>query len=499
VEHILKRLLGFDIGASSGRAIVGTLNDNKLALDEIYRFPNSGIRKGDSFLWDIFGIYTEISNGLKKYVSKYGNHVDGIGIDTWGVDFILLDKYNEPVGPSHHYRDSRTKGMLKFMFEKVSKEEIFNETGIQFMELNSSTQLYSLIHNNSSQLTISETFLMIPDYLNYLLCGKKCSEYSIATTTQLFNPKTLDWSQKLIEKLGLELKLFQKIIPSGTVLGKLKEDIAQEVGLKKDTNIIAPACHDTGSAITAVPVDMRKYRRGEWAYLSSGTWSLIGIELNKPIINAKSLEFNFTNEGGVENTIRFLKNVTGLWIIQECKKEWENQGLYHNWEHIISSAEGAKPFQCFINPDDALFHNPPDMIKAIHDYCEKSNQIPPNTIGDISRVIFEGLAFRYKQVIELMEKITDKKVEILFIIGGGSTNHLLNQFTANSLNIPIKAGPVEATAIGNILMQAKAVGLINRLDELRNIVIQSFTIIDYYPEDVESWMNGYEEFLKFTR
>ncbi|MBY9014492.1 MAG: rhamnulokinase [Candidatus Lokiarchaeota archaeon] len=494
----MKCFLSFDIGASSGRAIVGTLSDNKLALDEIYRFPNRGISKDDSFLWNILGIYTEILNGLKKYVLKYGNRVDGIGIDTWGVDFVLLDENDELVGPSHHYRDSRTKGMLNYMFEKVSKEEIFNYTGIQFMELNSSTQLYSLIHNKSPKLAISETFLMIPDYLNYILCGKKCSEYSIATTTQLFNPNTLDWSQKLIEKLGLNLKLFQKIIPSGTVLGKLREDIAQVVGLKKDTRIIAPACHDTGSAIVAVPVDMRMYGRGEWAYLSSGTWSLLGVELNKPIINAKSLEFNFTNEGGVENTIRFLKNVTGLWIIQECKKEWEKQSLEHTWEQIISSAVGAKPFQCFINPDDPLFHNPPDMIKAIQKYCEKSDQIPPKTIGDISRVIFESLAFRYKQVIESMEKITHKKVEILFIIGGGSSNQLLNQFTANSLNIPIKAGPVEATAIGNILMQAKAVGLVNRLDELRNIVIQSFSIIDYYPEDVKSWMNGYEKYLKFT-
>jgi len=494
----LKRLLAFDIGASSGRAIVGTLNDNKLALDEIYRFPNSGIRKDDSFLWNISGIYTEVLNGLKKYVIKYGNRVDGIGIDTWGVDFVLLDKNDELVGPCYHYRDSRTKGMLNYMFEKVPKEEIFKYTGIQFMELNSSTQLYSLIHNDSPQLFISETFLMIPDYLNFLLCGKKCSEYSIATTSQLFNPNTLDWSQKLIEKLGLKPKLFQKIVTSGSLLGELREEIAQEVGLNKDTNIIAPACHDTGSAIAAVPVDMRMYKSGEWAYLSSGTWSLLGVELNKPIINAKSLEFNFTNEGGVENTIRFLKNVTGLWIIQECKKEWKKRGLEHTWEQLISFAAEAKPFQCFINPDDPLFHNPPDMIQAIQNYCEMSDQIYPKTIGEVSRVIFESLAFRYKQVTNSMEKITNKKVKILYIIGGGSSNQLLNQFTANSLNIPIKTGPIEATAIGNILIQAKAIGLINYLDALRNIVIKSFPIADYYPEDVRSWMKGYEKYLKFT-
>ena len=494
----MKRLLAFDIGASSGRVIVGTLNDNHLTLDEIYRFPNSGIRKDDSLLWNISSIYTEVLNGLEKYVIKYGNRVDGIGIDTWGVDFVLLDKNDELVGQCYHYRDSRTKGMLNYMFEKVPKEEIFKYTGIQFMELNSSTQLYSLILNDSPQLSISETFLMIPDYLNFLLCGKKCSEYSIATTSQLFNPNTLDWSQKLIKKLGLKPKLFQKIVPSGSVLGELRVEIAQEVGLNTDTNLIAPACHDTGSAIAAVPVDMRMYESGEWAYLSSGTWSLLGVELNKPIINAKSLEFNFTNEGGVENTVRFLKNVTGLWIIQECKKEWKRQGLEQTWEQIISLAAEAKPFQCFINPDDPLFHNPPDMIKVIQSYCEMSDQIYPKTIGDISRVIFESLAFRYKQVIESIEKMTNTKVKILYIIGGGSSNHLLNQFTANALNIPIKAGPNEATAIGNILIQAKAVGLVSDLLELRDIVIKSFPIIDFYPKDVKNWIDGYEKYLKYT-
>ncbi|NVM46340.1 MAG: rhamnulokinase [Candidatus Lokiarchaeota archaeon] len=494
----MKRFLAFDIGASSGRAIVGTLDNDKLVLDEIYRFPNGGMKKNDSFIWDISGIFSEILNGLRKYAKKYGSSVDGIGIDTWGVDFVLLDKNNDLVGPSHHYRDSRTKGMLSKMFEKVSKDEIFKYTGIQFMEINSSTQLYSLIHNNSPQLSVSEIFLMIPDYLNYLMCRRKCSEYSIATTSQLFNPNTLDWSKELIEKLGLNRLLFQEIVPSGTILGRLRKEIAQDVNLKENTNIIAPACHDTGSAIAAIPVDMRKYKRGEWAFLSSGTWSLLGVELDKPIINEKSLKFNFTNEGGVENTIRFLKNITGLWILQECKKEWENQCLDYTWEIIISEAMEAEPFQCFINPDDPLFHNPPNIIKSIQKYYERSKQISPKTMGDISRAIFEGLAFRYKQILESIESIIKKKVMILFIIGGGSSNQLLNQFAANSLNIPIKAGPVEAASVGNILMQAKAVELVNNLEELRKCVIQSFPILDYYPEDVNIWKNAYKKYLKFT-
>ena len=366
----MKRFLAFDVGASSGRAIVGTLDNNNLVLDEIYRFPNKGIKKNNSLVWDIPGIYSELLKGLNEYVKKYGSSVDGIGIDTWGVDFVLLDKNNELTGPSHHYRDSRTKGMLKYMFEKVPKKEIFDYTGIQFMELNSSTQLYSLVHNKSPELGTTKTFLMIPGYLNYLLCEKKCSEYSIATTSQLFDPNTIDWAKELIEKLGLNCTWFQEVVPSGTILGQLRKEIAQEVGLKEHTNVIVPACHDTGSAIAAVPVDMKKYARGEWAYLSSGTWSLLGVELNKPLINEKSLEFNFTNEGGVENTIRFLKNVTGLWIIQECKKEWEKQGLNYSWTKIVSEAMYAEPFQCFINPDDPLFYNPPDMIKAIQKYSK---------------------------------------------------------------------------------------------------------------------------------
>jgi sugar (pentulose or hexulose) kinase len=494
----MNRFLAFDIGASSGRAIVGTLSNDKLILDEIYRFANGGVKKDDSYLWDISYIYSELLNGLREYVKKYGKIVDGVGIDTWGVDFVLLDKKNQLVGPSHHYRDPRTKGMLDKMFEKVPKDEIFKQTGIQFMEINSSTQLYSLIHNESSQLRGAETFLMISDYLNYLFCEKKCSEHSIATTSQLFNPNTHDWSKELIEKLGLKYSMFQRIISSGTILGKIRKEIAMEVGLNENINIIAPACHDTASAVAAAPIDMKKQKRGEWAYLSSGTWSLLGVELEKPLINEASLEFNFTNEGGIENTIRFLKNVTGLWIIQECRKVWERQGLEYPWEKIVSEAIEAKPFQCFINPDDPLFLNPSNMIEAIEKYCEISNQIPPKKKGDISRAMFEGLAFRYKQIIKSLEQIMNQEVKILYIIGGGSSNELLNQFTANSLNIPIKAGPVEATAIGNVLMQAKALGIIKNLQSLRKCVKESFPSKEYVPEDIISWRNAYKEYLKFT-
>jgi len=491
--------LAFDIGASSGRAIVGTLNQKKLSVEEIYRFPNYGIKLHNSYYWNLLEIYFQIIKAIKKYVKLYGNHVDGIGIDTWGVDYVLLDRNNELVGLSYHYRDNRTKGMLEYIFKRVSKEEIFANTGIQFMEINTSTQLFSLVYNNSPKLKISRTFLMIPDYLNFLLTGKKCSEYTIASTTQLINPKTMDWSKIIINKLGIDRNLFQNLCKPGTIIGKIYKDIAREVKLKNKTKIIAPACHDSASAIAAVPVSMLKYKRGEWAYLSSGTWSLLGVEIDHPIINKKSLEYNFTNEGGFENSIRFLKNITGLWIIQECKKLWQSSSSNLNWEKIMLKASKAKPFQCFINPDNGIFHNPSNMIKAIHEYCEKTNQYIPITIGEIARVIFESLALRYKQIIEDLEEITEKNIKALYIIGGGASNNLLNQFTANSLNIPVLTGPIEATAIGNILIQANAIGIVKDLNEIREIVRNSFSIKKFYPKEQKKWNYHYEKYQKIIK
>ncbi len=495
----MSKFLAFDIGASSGRVITGLLNDGNLELNEIYRFLNSGIKIDKSLCWDTPKLFSEILQGLKVYVTKYGGDVDGIGIDTWGVDFILLDKNNELTGPCYHYRDFRTEGMENEMLKIIPREEFYSKTGIQFMEINSAVQLYSMVHANSSQLSIADTFLMVPDYLNFLLCGKKANEYSIATTSQLFNPKKKDWAFSIINKLGLDQKWFKKVIPTGTVLGTLKDDIATNVGLDISTNIIAPACHDTGSAVAAIPVDMDKYSRGEWAYLSSGTWSLLGVELNEPIINKNALEYNFTNEGGLDNSIRFLKNVTGMWLLQECKRIWATAGINLSWEEIVSKALGAKPFQYFIDPNDPIFLNPDNMVKTIQKYCQDHNQNIPKTIAEISRAVFESLAFKYKQVMEKLEELVGIKVKILHVIGGGASNRLLNQFTANSLNIPIKAGPIEATAIGNILIQAYALGQLRNVKELRKIVSDSFTIDTYYPENEFAWEVNYEKYIKIIR
>ncbi len=493
------RVLAFDLGASSGRAIVGSLNnEKKLILDEIYRFSNGGIQIGDSLYWDLLGLFQEIKNGIAAYVKKYGPHLDSIGLDTWGVDFVLLDQNNELLGPIHHYRDKRTIGMNEKMFKLVPKEEIFNQTGIQFMELNSSTQIFSMIKNKSPRLDITETFLMLPDYFNYLLSGKIVSEFSDATTSQLFNPTKGEWAYDLIKKLGLKSEWFREIVPGGTILGPIQEYIAKETGVKKATKIIAPLTHDTGSAYAAVPVDMNKYKEGEYGIISSGTWSLLGVELKEPLINEKALKYNYTNEGGINGTFRFLKNISGMWLIQECKKIWENKGIMLSWEKIEQEAKKEKSFQCFINPDAQDFLNPSNMVQAIKDYCTNTNQMVPESIGQISRTIFESLAFRYKQAIKNLEDIIEKKLKILHIIGGGSQNDLLNQFTANAVGIPVIAGPSEATAIGNILVQTLTLGEIRDILELRKIVKNSFHIKELSPVNISKWAEAYKNYLEKT-
>jgi rhamnulokinase len=490
------KYLAVDLGASSGRAIIGTFEVNKLKLEEIYRFPNEGIQIGKSLYWDLLALFKEIKNALSVYVKKYGSALSSIGIDTWGVDFVLLDENDELICPIHHYRDKRTEGMIEEMCKIVPKQTIFNQTGIQFMEINSSTQIFSMVKNKSPRLRIAKKFIMLPDYFNYLLSGVIISEFSDATTTQLYNPIKKKWAYDLIEKLGLKSEWFQKIVPGGTIIGPIQEEIAKEAGLTKNTKIIAPLTHDTGSAYVAVPVDMAEYKQGEYAILSSGTWSLLGVEIPKPIISEKALKYNYTNEGGINGTIRFLKNITGMWLIQECKKLWDKDNIGLVWENIELKALNEQAFQFFINPDDPTFMNPSNMINAIKDYCKNTLQDIPETIGQISRTIFECLAFKYREVLENLEDIVEKKIRILHIIGGGSQNTMLNQFTANALNIPVKAGPKEATAIGNLLVQALCLKKIKNLVELREIVKNSFPITEFTPQEVKNWNDAYTKYLQ---
>lgn len=494
----MKRFLAFDLGASSGRAIVGILENKILKLDEIYRFSNSGVQISDSLYWDLIKLFQEIKIGIQTYKKKYGSELESIGIDTWGVDFVLLNEKDEPAGPVHTYRDNRTKGMLEKMLQKIPKKDIFERTGIQFMPINTSTQLFAMIQNESLDLKDAKSLLMIPDYFNYLLSDIKCSEYSIATTSQLFNPIDDSWAYDLIEKLGLQKELFCKIVDPGTIIGTIRKNLAKELGISKNVSIVAPLCHDTGSAITAIPVDMKKIKQGEWAYISSGTWSLFGVELNKPLINDKAMRYNFTNEGGFNKTSRFLKNLTGLWLIQECKRLWNKEDIKLNWDDIEKLAENAGPFEFFINPNDPCFLNPSNMIQEIKNYFNRHNQHVPNSIGEISRTIYESMVFNYRKALNNLEDILGNKIKLIHVIGGGSLNYILNQFTANALNIPVIAGPSEATAIGNILIQALTLGEIDDIEELRSIVKNSFQIKEYFPKKFHEWDENYKIFLEKT-
>ncbi|MFX1356819.1 MAG: rhamnulokinase family protein [Promethearchaeota archaeon] len=494
----MKKFLAFDLGASSGRSIVGMLENKILKLDEIYRFPNSGIQVSGSLYWDLTKLFQDIETGIQLYKKKYGSELESIGIDTWGVDFVLLNEKEELAGPAHTYRDNRTKGVLVEMLKKIPKSEIFKRTGIQFMPINTSTQLFSMIQKDDTELKTAKSLLMIPDYFNYLLSGIKCSEYSIATTTQLFNPIKDSWDYDLIEKLGLKKELFCKIVEPGTILNPIRKSLAIELDISSSVRIIAPLCHDTGSAITAIPVDMEKVKQREWAYISSGTWSLLGVELNKPLINDKAMRYNFTNEGGFNKTSRFLKNLTGLWLIQECKKLWNKEDINMNWEDLEKFAEKATPFKFFINPDEPCFLNPSNMVQEIKSYCKKHKQGFPNSIGEITRTIYESIAFNYKRALNSLEEILEDKIKLIHIIGGGSLNNILNQFTANALNIPVISGPSEATAVGNILIQALALGEIENIKELRSIVQKSFQLREYLPEKVKKWNEAYNLFLEKT-
>jgi len=474
----MQKFIAIDIGAESGRVIVGDVSK----MEIIYRFPNNLVRVKDSIFWDILGIFNEIKKGLKKAFKKYPNQIVSIGIDTWGVDYVLLDD-DDLLGNPYHYRDKRTDNITEKVFSIIPKEEIFAETGIQFMQINTIYQLYSFAKNKPKVFGNARYFLTIPDLLNYWLTGIIKNEYSIATTTQLYNPIERDWSIKIMNKLGLKREIFGEIIMPGTKIGKLLPAIAREIGADSEVVVVAPACHDTGSAVAAIPVEDDT----NYAYISSGTWSLIGIESPKPIINEKSFKFNFTNEGSADGGFRFLKNVTGFWIIQECKKFWDEKVRSYSYDELTEMALKYGPANFRIDPDDSRFLKPgliddnmPDRIK---DYCQETGQKVPETPAEIVRGVIESFADKYTETIKMIEEITNKTINEIYIIGGGCRNGLLCQIVANATGLSVFAGPVEATAIGNLMIQAKSMGQIKSIVEGRETIRRSFDIKKYLPEE----------------
>lgn len=475
----MQKFIAVDIGAETGRVIVGDISK----MEIIYRFPNSLVRVKGSIFWDILGIFNEIKKGLKEAFKKYSHQIVSIGIDTWGVDYALLDSDGDILGNPYHYRDKRTDNIMEEVFKIIPKEEIFAETGIQFMQINTIYQLYSFAKNKPKVFGNARYFLNTPDLLNYWLTGIIKNEFSIATTTQLYNPIERDWSIKIMSKLGLKREIFGEIIMPGTKIGTLLPAIAREIGADSEVVVVASACHDTGSAVAAIPVEDDT----NYAYISSGTWSLIGIESPKPIINEKSFKFNFTNEGSADGGFRFLKNVTGFWIIQECKKFWDEKVRSYSYDELTEMALKYGPANFRIDPDDSRFLKPgliddnmPDRIKA---YCQETGQKVPETPAEIVRGVIESLADKYTKTIEMIEEITNKTINEIYIIGGGCRNGLLCQIVANATGLSVFAGPVEATAIGNLMVQAKSMGQIKSIVEGRETIRRSFDIKKYLPEE----------------
>jgi rhamnulokinase len=470
-------LAAVDLGASSGRVMLARFTDERLTLDEVHRFPNGPIRVGYHLHWDVLRLFDEIKTGLCKtgQIASLGS----LGLDTWGVDFTLLDRDDQLVGNPYHYRDPHTNGALEKAFSEVNRDEIFARTGIQFMQINSLYQLF--VMRGSAALEQAKTFLMIPDLFNFWLTGCKANEYSEATTTQFYNPNKKSYDFKLLEKLELPVDIYPEIVLPGTNLGKLLPSVAEDTGLSQ-IPVIAPACHDTGSAVVAIPM-----KNPRAAYISSGTWSLVGVEVHEPVITPQTLAYNFTNEGGVDGTIRLLKNVTGLWMVQECRRIWAAQGDDYTWEQITTMAKRAAPFETLVDPDHPDFLNPVDMPQAIQNYCRRTGQAVPSSHASILRCIFESLALKYRWVLACLEEMLGYELEVIHVIGGGSQNELLCQLTADSVGKPVIAGPVEATAIGNALMQAISLGYIGSLAEAREWVARSFPLRDYQPQSADGW------------
>ena len=481
-----KQVLAFDFGASSGRAMLGIYDKGKIEIKEIHRFSNDPVIVGGTMYWDVLRLFFEIKQSLIK--SKAFGKIDSIGIDTWGVDFALLDEHDTLLENPIHYRDGRTCGMVEKSFENIPKEEFYDITGNQFMEINTAFQLLSLKEKRSHLLKRADVMLLMPDFFNYLLTGKKVTESSIASTTQLFDAKNRNWSEKVIDSLGLSKKLFTDIVPSGTIIGKITEDISEE--LKIDMyDVIAICGHDTQSALVSVPsLD------DDFVFLSCGTWSLLGTEIDEPIINEKSSYYNITNEGAYGNKASFLKNIIGLWLIQESKRQWEREGKVYSFSELEEMAKKAKPFKCLIDPDDPIFVPAGNIPKRIQDYCIKTNQEVPQTEGEIVRCINESLALKYRHSLEEIKKCTNKEYKTMYMVGGGIQSKLLCQMTANACNINVSAGPVEATVLGNILVQLMATNEIKDLKEARTIIKNSQEIDYYNPINLSLWEEKYEEF-----
>jgi rhamnulokinase len=470
-----RRYVALDLGAESGRAMLATFQERRLALDELHRFLNSPVHLPNGLYWDTFRLFHEICEGL-RLAGKAADRLDGVAVDTWGVDFGLIGADGGLIENPRHYRDSRTSGMPGRVFERVPQEEVFRETGIQTMDINSLYQLYAIHLKAPWLLEGAHKLLFMPDLLNYFLTGVECSETTIASTSQFYNPADKRFATEMLRKLGITAGFLGTLVDPGAHLGPILPNIADRCGLEQDTQVFAVGGHDTASAVAAVPTS----GGNNWCYISSGTWSLMGVELDAPVINEQSRIANFTNEVGVAGKIRFLKNIAGLWLIQECRRAWAKQGKDYSYGELMALAAAAKPIESVIDTDS--FHAPGRHPERIQQHCRATGQAVPDDPGSICRVILQSLAARYREVLESIESLTGRSIEVIHIVGGGSQNRLLNQLAANVTGRLVVAGPTEATAAGNALTQALGAGDIASLDDLRDVVKNSFSVETFRPQ-----------------
>ena len=482
-----QKMLAIDLGASSGRGIVGSFDGKKLSLKEIHRFSNDPVILCGRMYWDILRIFHEIKQTIRKTVLD-GDAIRSIGIDTWGVDYALLDKSGKMLSNPRHYRDTRTEGIVSYVGRFFAPSELYAVTGIQSMNFNTIFQLATDLRDDAEMVESASRMLNIPDLLNYFLTGNMANEYTILSTGALLDAEKRDYAKDIIAKAGIPQRLFGDIVAPGTSLGKLLPQIQGEVG-KIDAEVLTVASHDTASAVIAVPTQEK-----EFLFISSGTWSLMGTELSAPKINAQTEKYNFTNEGGVNSTIRFLKNIMGLWLIQESRRQWKREGKEYSFAELEALAKEAKPFRCFIDPDHPSFVSPGDLPARIREFCQATGQYVPQTVGEVVRCIYESLAMKYRYTAQTIQKLTGISPRVIHVVGGGTKDGFLSQMTADACGIPVCAGPEEATAIGNLLVQLMAMGEAKNLSDARAIVAASFTSKYYAPQNTDAWDEAYQTF-----
>ena len=488
--------LAIDLGASGGRVLAGSVKNDVLEMQAVSRFSNDPVYVQDEMCWNLLGLWRDICNGMAQ--ANTLENVRSVGVATWGVDYVLLDADNHMIGPGIHYRDQRTRGMMQQALEQVDRETIFAETGLQFMEINTAYQLYADVYNKAVRLERAKRFLMIPDFFHWLLSGEKTCELTNTSTTQLYNPTLRHWSDRILNGLGIPASIFGNIAEPGTIVGGLQSTVAKLTGLN-NVQVVLPATHDTGSAVLTVPAKTFASEKPDWCYISSGTWSLIGCELPKPKINALCAKYNFTNEGGVFGSTRLLKNIGGLWVFQQIRASMQRRGHELAWEDMVQQAQQVEPLRFLLDPDDPELLAPADMIEGIEQVAKRTGQPMPSNPAVLYRAALEGLALRYRRSIDILEELTESRIETIHVVGGGSQNPLLCQMTADACRRRVVAGPAEATGIGNVLMQMIGLGELASVDEARALVRRSFSPIEYTPHAPAPYDEAFERFMALVQ